>query len=93
MIKTKTQIVTKTEEVVEDIICNKCGKSAMKSWGKEADDDKCFIGTYIDYSTRYQSYALPDGETYLFHLCEGYLAKLIDSLKIKPDRKSYWPNW
>lgn len=91
MIKTKTQTITKTEEVIEDIICNKCGKTCLKTWDDESTKD--FYGVKISYTAGYLSDYLVDNDSYEFHLCEECLAKLIDSLKIESDRKSCWPDW
>lgn len=83
MIKSKEE--QRTIKVIQDIICNKCGKSTEES----KETGMGFLAAEIYYSTSYESTHLPDGLTYTFHLCEECLSKLIDELKIEPEIKSY----
>jgi hypothetical protein len=66
MIKTKT--VTVTQEEIEDIFCNKCGKSCKKFCDYEGLIEAEFTGGYDS--------KLGDGNMYRFSLCEDCLAPL-----------------
>lgn len=74
----KTKIIKQEVEVIDDILCNKCGQSC-----KIEGDFYGLIET--GFSTGYFSPCLPDGNTYLFSLCEECVAKLMDSFEIKAE--------
>jgi hypothetical protein len=73
-------------EVVDDVICNKCGKSCRPS--KEVPD---FYGLIeASFTTGYESAALPDGSIYTFSLCENCLAELFETFQIEPEKKCFF---
>lgn len=76
MIKYKK--VQKEDIEIEDIICNKCGKSMNTECG--------FIGLE-DAKVRghYSSTNLKDYHTYSFSLCEECLEQLFNTFKISVD--------
>lgn len=80
MMKTKEESI-KTE-VVEDIICNKCGKS-LKA-------DMNFPGL-VEVSVRglFDSPRLADETVYTFSMCEDCLMDLFDTFKIPPATTGY----
>ncbi len=72
----KTKIVSRQEEVVEDIICNKCGNSLKSECGYEGLE-----GTYIEggYGSK-----IGDGVVCNFSLCETCLLWLFQVFKHSP---------
>lgn len=86
MKKTKFVKVEKIDEVIDDIVCNKCGGSC-----KSADEyDTNFYGlieTYIEGG--YNSISLEDGMSYTFSLCEKCLKELFENFKIPVEKKEY----
>lgn len=74
--------IVKIEEILDDIICNKCGESCNISTNKEKPE---YYGLCeISYSGGYGSTALRDGCNYTFSVCEKCLKEFFDSCKIKP---------
>jgi len=76
--KVKKKVV-KEVEVVDDIICNNCGKSLS---GPEPGDFYGLVETMVRGG--YSSDGLVDGEIYTFSLCETCLKKMFDAFKIPP---------
>lgn len=82
----KIKKVQREVEIVDDVICNKCGKSCRPS-----DEVPDFYGLIeASFSTGYESKALPDGMSYTFSLCEECLAELFDSFQIEPEEKTFF---
>ena len=82
----KTTIVKQEVEIVEDVICNKCGSSCRPS--NEVPD---FYGLIeASFTTGYESVALPDGKEYTFSLCESCIAELFKSFAINPEEKDFF---
>ena len=80
MIKTSKQSIT--TDVVEDVICNKCGQS-LKS-------DMNFTGlTEATVRGLYDSPKLTDETAYTFSLCEECLLDLFSTFKIPPAETGY----
>ena len=80
----KKTIKTVQTEVIDDIICNKCGCS-LKEGDSFVED---FYGlTNASVSGGYFSKKLDDGTTYNFSLCESCLVELFDTFKIPVDKK------
>lgn len=79
----KTKIITKEIEVIDDVLCNKCGKSCR------SNDSGDFYGLIeVSFSTGYFSPKLPDGSTYTFSLCEECLDEMFREFKIQPIEES-----
>lgn len=67
------------EEVVDDVLCNKCGKSCRsKIW------DNVFDKLTIKTTGGYNSYYPDDMVTVEFDLCEYCLKDFVESFKINP---------
>lgn len=83
MIKTKKIIKTEEVDIIEDIICNKCGESCCIGSYSENNEDKVFNGL-IEYtaSGHYLSSYLSDTTTYKFSLCEKCLSDSFKEFKI-----------
>lgn len=81
-----TKKIQQEIEVVNDVICNKCGQSCRPS--EEVPDFYGLIETSV--TTGYESPALPDGMCYTFSLCEECLAELFSSFKIDPETSSFF---
>lgn len=71
MLKTKQVTVQTTK--VEDVICNKCGASCLKSCGYDS--------VSVQYTGGYDSSILGDMCRYEFELCEACLAAFMASFK------------
>ena len=75
----KYKTVTTKMEVVEDIICNKCGESLrVDEYNFCGLEDAKVIGCY-------GSKHIGDLVEYEFHLCEKCVMELIESFKIPAD--------
>lgn len=77
----KKIIKTETVEIIEDIICNKCGESCKKN---VMGHDDYYGLIEVGFSTGYASRKFSDGCYYQFSLCEECLAELFDTFKIDP---------
>lgn len=84
----KIKIITETREVevLEDVICNKCGNSCRP--GKSVPDyyglvEACF-------TTGYESTHFDDGLVFNFSLCEKCLFELFKTFKIQPNKEGYF---
>jgi len=85
--------ITRLEDLIVDIVCNKCGKSCR---GTDPSIDKnkkhyskAFYG--LIETTVYGSYfspALTDETSYTFSLCEACIAKMIKKFVIPPKTKT-----
>jgi len=69
---------TKEYLIVDEITCNKCGRSCI---GKHMNNQ---TGLSVEYHTNYDNDILPDVTSYYFDLCEQCLVDLISSFMIKP---------
>lgn len=79
----KMKTVTQEVEIIEDIVCNRCGGSCRSKLDPIENTD--FYGLIeASFSTGYFSQHLPDGFIYSFSLCEECLAELFKSFKIEP---------
>ena len=81
----KTIKIKEEIEKVEDILCNRCGKSCIPGKDDGNDDgygliEKTVIGGYW-------SPELYDDVSYTFSLCESCLRELFDNFKIHPQTK------
>jgi hypothetical protein len=82
MKKLETQTITKTTEVVIDVLCNKCGESLIE--GKGSGGEAIYGLAHAHVSTGYFSPALGDGNEYEFDLCEKCLKELFKTFKHDP---------
>jgi Fe-S-cluster containining protein len=86
----KMKTVIQEVEIIEDIICNKCGGSCCTKFDPIENTD--FYGLIeASFSTGYFSQHLPDGFIYSFSLCEKCLAELFKSFKIEPKTIGFLP--
>lgn len=79
-------------EVIDDILCNRCGKSCRIDTDAEnlsncTDARACFGGlTGAEVFGKYESgHGLFDMTRYKFSICELCLVEMFDSFKIPPD--------
>lgn len=80
MIKTKKIIKTEEVDIIEDIICNKCGESCSIG---AFNNDKIFNGLIeCKVSGEYLSPYLSDSVTYTFSLCEKCLYESFKDFKV-----------
>lgn len=90
MILTHSENVTIERDVVDDIICNKCGQKIKK--GKDIDSQypdyihEEVIEVKADFG--YFSRIFHDGEKHKFHLCEKCYYDIVNSFII-PVEKEY----
>ena len=79
---------TKQVEIVDDIICNKCGESLKVFLGNTGVHD--FYGmAEVTVSGGYESEHIEDLTEYSFALCEKCLVELFKSFKIPVEEKEY----
>lgn len=71
------------EEVVDDIICNKCGKSCKGGYNFEGLLEIKIMGGYGSL--------LGDMETYEFSICETCLQSMFEKFLIPPEHKDFSP--
>jgi hypothetical protein len=76
--------VTKEVEELDDVICNKCGKTLKKEIFRD-DFNYCGLEELI-MSCGYGSDN--DGDVYIFSLCEECVFKLMSEFKIQAIKKS-----
>ena len=81
MKKSHNEIVTKEMSVIDDIICNKCGKSTKHGDGKFA----CFEGTTLRACFGYGSNK--DGLIECFDLCDDCFDEIINTFIHKPSER------
>lgn len=72
-----TKTVQKEVEVIEDIICNKCGNSCYSGFSYEGLIEANIIGGY-------GSKSIGDMEHYCFSMCEDCLMELFKTFKHNP---------
>lgn len=73
----KTKIITKSVEIQDKIICNKCGNESLPGYGLP----DCVV------TGGYDSPVLPDFSKYEFDLCEICVDELMKSFKIPVERE------
>lgn len=80
MIKTHNEKIEVDKEILDDIICNKCGESCKDSSGMNYEG-------LIEASVE-GGYASKLGDTvrYTFSLCENCLSALFDTFKFDPSK-------
>lgn len=85
----KKELITEEKDIIEDIICNKCGKTCNKNF----EDSKLNPDPYglieVTVSGGFLSKPLHDGNSYTFSLCEQCLQELFDNFKI-PVEITHW---
>jgi len=75
----KTHIETKEYEAVDDVICNKCGKSCKTNCGNfEGIIEYTFMGGYDSY--------LGDQRVFTFSMCEHCIEKMFETFMHSPER-------
>lgn len=74
----KKEVVTET--IIEEVVCNKCGKGSGKLEDEYDYASNAFqsFSTYFGYGSRY------DNETWSFDLCDGCLTDLVKTFKHSP---------
>lgn len=82
MIRTQRVTVTREEDKVVDILCNRCGESLGVDTGG-GHRDYYGLGE-VQVSGGYASPVLPDAMTFTFSLCEPCLGQLFSTFKIQP---------
>jgi hypothetical protein len=80
MIKIKKVTKTIEEEEIEDIICNKCGRSLKGKYDYSGINELRVEGGY-------DSPVFNDGDKYIFSLCEYCLKELFESFEIEVEHK------
>lgn len=83
MVKIKKVIKTIEEEEIEDIICNKCGRSLKGEYNYSGINELQIVGGY-------DSPVFGDGDKYIFSLCEYCLKELFDSFEIAVEKDLYY---
>jgi hypothetical protein len=87
----KTIVITTQIEEVDDIICNKCGKS-LKEEIRDGmvliNEEFCGLMETEVYGQYYSPY-LENGQIYRFSLCEKCLKNLFRRFKIPVEKESY----
>jgi hypothetical protein len=87
MKKTSKQTRTVEVEVIDDVVCNKCGGSCYA--GDFGVGEKAFEGLIeAEVNGGYYSKRLGDMNKYVFSLCEDCVVELFRSFKINP--ATYW---
>lgn len=87
----KVKLVKKQIEVIDDILCNKCGKSCKEDCGEDVIEYCGLIETTIEGG--YFSPVLEDAVKYTFSLCEECLNELFKTFKIEVESGGeYWYN-
>jgi hypothetical protein len=71
---------------IEEVICNKCGKSMMRDCCGERE----IYGLCTEVSGGYGSSPLEDMTKYLFDLCEDCLLDLFESFSIPVTKKKLY---
>jgi hypothetical protein len=79
--------IIKEVEIVDDIFCNKCGKSLKTELDSSLNIFDIYGLSEVSVSGGYCSTHLADGVLYTFSLCEECLVNLFLSFKIEPETK------
>jgi hypothetical protein len=83
----KTHLEDKPTEVVDDIICNKCGQSCCTAEGPDYGFEG-LLGVRVDVG--YSSKHLGDLERYEFDVCEKCLVEWFATFTINPHKGEYF---
>ncbi len=86
----KKEIKTVEQEFLEDLCCNKCGKSCKHIVTQGADGKDVVQYEFAVVSASFGYWSHSDGSIYDFDLCEDCFYELFNSLKIKPEDKGDW---
>lgn len=84
MIRKERVTVTREEDQVVDIICNRCGESLRVSLDTDGNHHDYYGLGEVEVSGGYASPVLPDAMTFTFSLCEPCLGQLFSTFKIPP---------
>lgn len=87
MMTYKKITVTKEVEMVDDIICNKCGESLVHIVGDDTDVTCGLPECYVEGG--YYSPCIEDGVSYSFDLCERCVLDLMKEFKHPAKRKDW----
>jgi hypothetical protein len=79
----KLKKARRTVEVVEDVVCNRCGGTCL------IEREQYGLAAAVEGG--YNSTHLADFTIYQFDLCEKCLAELFAGFKIKPDKCGGYP--
>jgi hypothetical protein len=86
MIKSHKEEVIKTEPVIDDVICNCCGKPIQK------DKNMCgnqMIYDYLDISKAWGYLSNHDTELHKCQICEDCCMKIASTFKIPVEIENY----
>ncbi len=81
---------TKKVEVIDDIICNKCGETMLKTVGPWDEHGEFYGLQEASFSTGYLSKDFPDGKVYSFSMCEPCLKWLFELFELPPSEREYF---
>jgi hypothetical protein len=88
-----TKTVTKRTQIVDDVICNKCGESCKPEkddfFYEEGSLDRFYGLIETEVAGHYYSPVLLDCTYYRFSVCEMCLSELFLSFKIPCERTKY----
>lgn len=76
----KFKKIRRVVDEIEDVVCNRCGRSCMSQKGER-------YGLSAIVGGGYESTHLEDMTSYQFDLCEKCLVELFEGFKIKPQVK------
>lgn len=81
-----TKTVKQDVEIIDDVICNKCGKTCMKVLVKESNLKEPYGLVEETVTGGYWSDDLEDLTKYTFSLCEKCLSELFDSFVVPVEK-------
>lgn len=85
MIRTERVTVTREEDRVADILCNRCGQSLKNENAGPGFRNKHYGVTEMYVAASYDSPVLPDGTDYTFALCEPCIGRMFSEFAIPPE--------
>lgn len=86
----KTKIVSMDVEVIDDMICNMCGKSLKKYMDR---DNEVFNYCGLEEVSMVCGYeSVNDGTTFTFSLCEKCVYKLMKKFKLPVETTNIFGN-
>ena len=92
MIQKHTKEILKEVEIIDEIICNKCGQKIGRPMGNHQEDiPDSMWNEYIVFNNEFGFFSniFSDGERHEFHLCEQCYANIISDFKIPPEKQHY----
>jgi len=83
----KMKFVTKEVEEIDDLVCNKCGKTLKQIISRDGDYNFCGLEE-VKMVCGYGSEN--DGTTFTFSMCEDCVLKLMATFQIPADEDGPW---